>query len=82
MQGTTPSTPQRLQIHRDHHFHDISNPRSQTQVGGVEANLKGATHQSPLPRPSPLPVLVSRLELWPAAAEAKLDGMCEGIMDR
>jgi hypothetical protein len=31
---------------------------------------------SPLPFP-----LESRLEFWPAAAEAKLDGMCEGMFD-
>jgi hypothetical protein len=49
--------------------------------GRGEANLSGATYQSPLPRPSPLPLLESRLELWPAAAEAKLDGMWEGIID-
>lgn len=38
------------------------------------------TYQSPLPRGSPALALalVSR-EGWPAAADAKLDGRCEGI---
>lgn len=36
--------------------------------------------QSPLPRPSPLPFRDSRLDPEPAAADAKLDGMCEGII--
>jgi len=31
---------------------------------------------SPLPFP-----LESRLEFWPAAADAKLDGICEGMFD-
>jgi hypothetical protein len=43
--------------------------------------LKEATYQSPL-RPSPLPLRESRLDACPAAADAKLDGMCEGIIDR
>lgn len=47
----------------------------------LRGKFVGVTYQSPLPRPSPLPLLGSRLELWPAAAEAKLDGMCEGIID-
>jgi hypothetical protein len=39
------------------------------------------TYQSPLPRGSPLPFpLESRFEAWPAAAEAKLDGICEGMI--
>lgn len=45
-------------------------------------NTRAATYQSPLPRVSPLPFpLESRLEAWPAAADAKLDGMCEGMID-
>lgn len=32
---------QRLLILQDSHFHEISNPRTQTQGGGVGANLKG-----------------------------------------
>jgi hypothetical protein len=42
--------------------------------------LKEATYQSPL-RPSPLPLRESRLDACPAAADAKLDGICEGIVD-
>jgi hypothetical protein len=42
--------------------------------------LKEVTYQSPL-RPSPLPLRESRLDACPAAADAKLDGICEGIID-
>jgi hypothetical protein len=42
--------------------------------------VQEVTYQSPLPRPSPLALRGSRLEPWPAAADAKLDGMCEGIL--
>lgn len=42
-------------------------------------------HHSPLPAPrteSPrAPDLASPLVVWPAAAEAKLDGSCVGILD-
>jgi hypothetical protein len=43
--------------------------------------VQNGTYQSPLPRPSPLALRGSRLEPWPAAADAKLEGMCEGIID-
>lgn len=41
------------------------------------------TYQSPpeAALPSLLPPLASRLAFWPAAAEAKLEGRFDGIMD-
>ena len=44
----------------------------------VEGSRRILTYQSPLPRPSPLPVRESRV---PDAAAAN-DGWCEGIIDR
>lgn len=45
----------------------------------VEVAWEEQAYQLPLelPRESPLPVFLSRLEFWPAAAEAKLDGRLE-----
>jgi len=48
----------------------------------VKIMVEDRTYQSPLLRPSPLALRGSRLEPWPAAADAKLEGMCEGIIDR
>ena len=47
----------------------------------MNIGVRDGTYQSPLPLPSPLALLGSRLEPWPAAADAKLEGMCEGIID-
>lgn len=79
--ATTQSTPASPDTSRLSFSRDIESAHPNTGWW-CWGKSEGATHQSPLPRPSPLPVLASRLELWPAAAEAKLDGMCEGIMDR
>lgn len=38
------------------------------------------TYQSPLDRGSPLPLPRVSRDGWPAAADAKLDGRCEGIV--
>ena len=59
-----------------------SNQERYNKSSEMDIRVQEGTYQSPLPLPSPLTDRGSRLEAWPAAADAKLDGMCEGIIDR